>query len=89
MSDLVYLIATSTKILLSVVQAAIIIHVLMSLFDPEESGFVTRFTYYICEPFVIPARMILGPFQEYYGSPIDFSYMLTGVCLVIVERLLF
>jgi len=88
-AELVYLIAVTAKLLLVIVQAAILIHVVMSWFDPEGSSFVSVFTYYICEPFVIPARMILGPFQDYYGSPIDFSYMLTTVFLVIIESLLF
>ena len=89
MSELIYLISSSTQLLLSVVQVAILIHVIMSWFDPEESGFLTRFTYYICEPFVIPARMLLGPIQEYYGSPLDFSYTLTALVLLIIEALLF
>lgn len=89
MSELIYLIASTAQLLLFVVQMAILIHVVMSWFDPEESTFISRLTYYICEPFVIPARMILGPFQEYYGSPIDFSYLLTAVLLTIVESLLF
>lgn len=88
MSEFVYLTATTTNLLLSVVQTAILVHVIMSWFDPEGSSLISRFTYYIAEPFVIPVRAVLKPLQEHYGSPLDFSYVITSMILVIIETLL-
>lgn len=56
---------------------------LMSWFSPDEDNKIARFLYIVTEPFVYPVRQLLSRFDFFSNMPIDMSFMVTFVIIVI------
>ena len=63
------------------------IRAIMSLFSNEENMF-GRILYAITEPVVAPVRKLFEKFNYLSGTPLDMSFMVTYLVLILIRELL-
>ena len=59
-----------------------------SWFSPDEDNKIARFLYVITEPFVYPIRKLLSKFDFFNNIPIDMSFMVAMVILIVCTSVL-
>ena len=84
----VRLTVTFVDLLLGFVFLAMFVRAIMSLFMVNESNKIFMLVFTITEPFIIPVRMILDRFGWFQGLPIDVSFMITSMLIIIVRTIL-
>ena len=61
---------------------------IISWFAPEEDNKLAQFLYFVTEPFVYPVRKILSRFDFFNNMPIDMSFMVVMIILIICTSIL-
>lgn len=88
METVFFIIAKSVDIWLDVITFAMIIRMILPIFfNPEEST-VYKFAFCISEPFILPIRWIMFKFNVLQDSPIDWSFTVSYLVLVLIKYML-
>ena len=61
---------------------------IMSWFSPDDENKIAQFLFVITEPFVYPIRKLLTKFDFFNNIPIDMSFMVAMVILIICTSVL-
>ncbi len=85
----VCILKTIAEVLVTSIEAAMLIRVFLSWLDPEKSGTLYMIAYYISEPIVVPVRWLFDKFDLPDDGPIDLPFMASTVLLVIMEMIVF
>lgn len=86
--SLIYILMELVVILLYVLQFCMFGRALMSWFSPDDSNGIARFLTAVTEPFVHPIRQLLNKFDLFSGIPIDMSFMVAFIVLIICTTML-
>lgn len=87
MDVVVYVVANTVYYLIMVMQVMLLIRAVLSWIT-DEDGALSRFFYYATEPILFPIRKLLERSETIRNMPIDISYMVAMVVLVIIQFLL-
>lgn len=83
-----YFTAKLIALTLDAVTICMLARVLVPLFaDVEESRFYA-FLCVVTEPFIMPIRFLLVKFNILQDSPIDWSFSITYILIILVQQLL-
>ena len=88
MTYLAYAIIGFARLVLRVLDAALLIRALMSWIMPDESGTFARILCAITEPVLLPFRALFSRFEFARSCPIDLSYIAACIAVAIVAELL-
>lgn len=78
-------IARVIALILSALTFLMLMRVILSIFaNPEESK-LYAFVAYATEPFVAPVRFLLEKFNILQGTPIDWSFTVTYMIIVLIS----
>ena len=61
---------------------------IMSWFSPEEDNRLAQFLFMVTEPFVYPLRNLLNKIEFFNNMPIDMSFMVAMLILIIFTTVL-
>lgn len=84
----VYFIVSIVRILLFVVQTAMLLRAILSWFFMDEDNRVMAILYAVTEPFIIPVRALFDKLGWFRNLPIDISFFVTYLLLSIISMLL-
>lgn len=89
MSDVAFEFLKLTAVaVLQILELAFFVRSVLSLFDPMQEWRLSGFLFLLTEPVVLPIRALLAKLSKSAsGGPIDIAYMITFLCLVILEML--
>lgn len=88
MISLLYFVAKVVSLTLSAVTTCMLVRALLPLFaDVEENRFYALLCV-VTEPFIAPIRFLLVKFNLLQDSPIDWSFSITYLLIVIVQTVL-
>ena len=76
------------SVLLDAVSLAMLARMIMSLIFHDESGKFSMFLICVTEPFIIPVRFILAKMNVLQNSPIDWSFTIAYLVLMLVRLFL-
>ena len=85
---LLYLFACTVRVALSAVHIAMFARAIVSLFVMGEENRLTVFLSMITEPFIVPIRFLLSRFRFVQESPIDISFTVAFVVIVLLQFIL-
>ena len=89
METVFYFLASFIAALLDIISFAMMARVILSLlFMGQEDGKFMIFLVCITEPFILPVRFLLAKFNLLQDSPIDWSFSIAYVLLVIIRMAL-
>ena len=88
MSTFIYLLAKTVDVLLGAVAIGMLVRMILPLFTDAESNKLYALSVYITEPFVIPFRFILWKLNIGQNLPIDLSFTVSYMALVLIRMLL-
>ncbi|MCL2158006.1 MAG: YggT family protein [Oscillospiraceae bacterium] len=80
--------AQSVVALLYALQFLMFGRAIMSWFSPEEDNKLARFLFVTTEPFVYPIRQILNKIEFFGNMPIDMSFVIAMVVLMVCTTFL-
>lgn len=80
--------AKTVSLLLSVLSYAMFGRAILSFFPSMDDSRVNAFLITLTEPVIIPVRALLYKFNVGQNSPIDLSFSLTYLLIVIVQMFL-
>ena len=80
-------IANIVRIILTVLQLAMLLRAILSWFPMEPNGF-TDFLFGITEPIIYPIRALFNRFNWFQNSPIDISFSVAYILLFVISMLL-
>ena len=83
-----YIFQSLIIILIDVLHIAMFVRAILSWFDPMQEGKLTAFLHTLTEPVIIPVRALLYKLNIGQDTPIDLSFSLTYLILVIVQMFL-
>lgn len=87
MPEPIYVLVNFVLIFIEVLTFAMLIRAVMSWFTDGEGKFA-RFLYVLTEPVILPVRKLLVKMNWLQNSPIDFSFTITYLILILIEILL-
>ena len=88
METLFYLAASFIAAALDILSLAMLLRVIFSLLDRTGESKFSIFRACITEPFIIPVRFLLVKFNLLQNSPIDWSFTISYVILMVVRMML-
>lgn len=88
MGELVYVVVTTLRYIVSAVQVLLIVRVVLSWLQLDEENPIEIFVFVFTELFVMPVRAVLGCFGLFEDLPIDMSVIFTFFILSIVGMFL-
>ena len=74
--------------MLMVMQFLMLGRALMSWFSPDEDNKIARFLFAVTEPFVYPIRKLLSKFEFFNSVPIDMSFFVAMMILILCTTFL-
>lgn len=80
-----YLVASLADLLLTLLEYAMLFRALLSWFPNMRSSSFSMLLYNITEPLIAPVRSLLDRVQVLQGFPLDLSFMLTYMLLIMVH----
>lgn len=86
--QIVYVFIRFVYYVLVVLQILMFARVIMSWLMPDEDNMLSRFVYTVTDPIIIPVRMILEKFDFVRNMPIDISFFVAYIILVVVQSVL-
>jgi uncharacterized protein YggT (Ycf19 family) len=86
--SLLHFFASFVAILLNVVSFAMMIRMLLPLFINAEESRLYLFLAYITEPFIAPVRFLMAKFNILQDSPIDWSFTVSYLVIVLLQFML-
>ncbi len=87
MSIVVYVIANTVYYLIMAMQIMLLVRAVLSWVSDEDSA-LSRFFYYATEPILFPVRSLLDRSETIRNMPIDISYMVAMLILIVIQFLL-
>ncbi|MBP3375772.1 MAG: YggT family protein [Clostridia bacterium] len=87
MPEPIYVLVNFALIFIEIISFAMFIRAILSWFT-DGGGKFTQFLYVITEPAIMPIRKLLVKMNWLQDSPIDFSFTLTFLVLMVIELLL-
>ncbi len=83
-----YVICTTIRLIVGFLQTAMFVRAILSWFMPDEEHFMARLLYAVTEPAVMPVRALLARFGVGEDSPVDISFFVTMLALLVIELFL-
>lgn len=80
--------ARTVSLLLSILGYAMFARAILSFFPSMDNSPITALLVAITEPFIVPVRALLYHFNVGQNSPIDLSFSLTYLLIIIVQLFL-
>jgi uncharacterized protein YggT (Ycf19 family) len=87
-SYFIYFIVNLVRILLFIVQAAMLFRAILSWFFMEDDTRVMSILYAVTEPFIVPIRALFEKMGWFRNLPIDISFFVTYILLSIISMML-
>ena len=87
MPEPIYVLVNFVLIFIEVLTFAMLIRAILSWLT-DGSSKLARFVYVLTEPAIMPVRKLLVKMNWLQNSPIDFSFTITYLLLMIVEMIL-
>ncbi len=85
---LLQILAGIVSVILDAVSFCMILRMILSIFMQEESGKFGAFLALITEPFIIPVRFILAKLNILQDTPIDWSFTISYLVIIIIRFML-
>ena len=82
------ILASLISVILDAVTLCMILRMIVSLFAHNESGKLGAFLALVTEPFIIPVRFILAKLNILQDSPIDWSFTISYLVLMMIRFML-
>jgi len=86
--QLVYVVASTVRIILAVLQFLMLARAIISWLPIEEDNPIVSFLYAVTEPVIMPVRTVLNRLGLFEGMPIDMSFFITFILLSVLEMFL-
>ena len=83
-----YVIVQFVLIFIDVLSIAMFVRAILSWFTMGEQTKLGTFMYVVTEPVIMPIRALCNRFGWFQGTPIDMSFFITSVLLMVVSLLL-
>ena len=87
-SYFIYFIVNLVRILLFIVQAAMLFRAILSWFFMEDDNRVMSILYAVTEPFISPVRALFEKMGWFRNLPVDISFFVTYILLSIIGMML-
>ena len=84
----VYLVIRTLLLFFDILGIAMLGRMLVSLFTMGQPSKILNFLYIITEPIILPVRALCARLGWFQGTPIDMSFFITSVLLIVVSLLL-
>ena len=88
MVQVVYVLTTTVRAVLIVLELLMLARALVSWLPLEEGSAVETFLFAVTEPVIMPVRMLFETFGWFEGLPIDVSFFVTFLLLAILSAVL-
>ncbi|MBR4295865.1 MAG: YggT family protein [Clostridia bacterium] len=88
MGAVTFVVAKTTLVLLEVLQFAMLVRAILSWIPLSDDNKIERFVYALTEPIIYPIRVLLSRFSTFQSMPIDFSFFITYILLILLSTLL-
>lgn len=82
-----YVLANVVLLLLTLLDLAMLLRAILSWIPELDGSKLGDFLYMITEPLIIPVRAVLERFSGVRNSPIDISFLVTCLLLLLVREL--
>jgi len=83
-----FIIAKTAAIWLDTISLAMIIRMLLPIFFNPEDSRVYKLSFCISEPFILPIRWLMVKFNLLQNSPIDWSFTVSYLVLLLLRYML-
>ena len=87
MNQVLYIVATTVSAVLLLLEIAMFLRAILSWIPSLDGTAFAHFLYAITEPLIAPVRALCDRFGWFRNSPIDFSFMIAYLLLVLVQGL--
>ena len=88
MEQIFYFFASFVAVLLEAVSIAMFLRMILSFFSDSEESRFALFLACITEPFIIPVRFLLAKFNVLQNTPIDFSFTIAYLVIMLLQIML-
>ena len=88
MDNIIRVLAGSVVAVLYALQFLMFGRAIMSWFSPDEDNKLAQFLFAATEPIVYPIRQLLGKIEFFSSMPVDMSFVVAMVVLMICTTLL-
>lgn len=88
MEYVLYILMRAVLMVVIVLDVALLLRAVLSLFGVDEETAVGALLYFITEPVILPIRALLDRLGWFDGLPIDMSFLFTSMLLNILLMLL-
>lgn len=88
MYQFLYLISTTVRVLIGVLQFLMLGRAIISWLPVDEDNPIVTFLYAATEPVIMPVRSVIERFGWFEGMPIDMSFFITFILLSVLEMFL-
>lgn len=83
-----YILASTVRIFLGVVYFALFVRAILSWFIMDNGNVIMTVLGVLTEPFVAPIRFLLSHFRFVQESPLDISYLVAFLVLIVLQNVL-
>ncbi len=87
MDQLLYILVATVNAFITVMTFLLLVRAILSLFASEESRLLI-FAFVVTEPIIYPIRLLLSHIPALEDLPIDISFMVTYIILILVQSAL-
>lgn len=88
MGAVTFVVAKTTLVLLEVLQFAMLVRAILSWLPLDDGNKIESFVFALTEPIIYPVRVLLSRFSSIQAMPIDFSFFITYIILIVLSTLL-
>ncbi|MBO5898090.1 MAG: YggT family protein [Clostridia bacterium] len=88
MDYVVYVIVRIVQVLLYIVDIAMLVRAVLSLFMLSDDNPLAMLAYSITEPFIMPIRALFDKLGWFEGVPIDMPFLITCMIIMTASMLL-
>jgi len=88
MSYFLYATVTTVRLLIEFLQLALCVNAIISWLPIDDDNTFVRLLEMICAPVLYPARLLLEKSERLSMFPIDLSYILTYIALMLISIML-
>jgi len=88
LNNIIHIVANSVVALLYALQFLMFGRAVMSWFSPDEDNKLAQFLFMATEPLVYPIRQLLNKIEFFANMPIDMSFLVAMIVLMVCTTLL-
>ena len=88
MTAFLYVISTIASLMISFVLFLMLVRAVLSWFPIDDDSMILRFVFAATEPLIYPVRMLLSRFPSLQEFPIDISFSVTVLILILLRSFL-